>query len=360
MLTTIGSKERLIEMMNRVNKTKINENIFGSWNKSGNIADVAFSELINGNIKVDKTNTQEGDNESFVEITGSDDAGNIIDFRFKVTGSEGEQDGVYNIDSASIMQIDIKGRGFSYELPGGTNTIVDLNNNRAQEIFDVVSNYVNFESKEPEIDEEYVQAIKKIDSYPYGGEPRTMQTGASYADEKPVNSKIRVKSPELEKYVYEETALDVDNITDKYFEKSNSNDKADAIRTAKKLVDRELNELGLSQADLSSEKYSDLIKKSATQIFGQILSTMNEGESYPKQIGSKFKAKSHYPKKKKKPQTIVHISEDNCNDGTGETVDTTWKEMDGMSMGPDSINNKLNNPDQEMTNILLGFSQKDV
>lgn len=59
-----------------------------------------------------------------------------------------------------------------------------------------------FDEEEKQIEETPID--KKENSDPYGGSNDTFQNGMGYGDEKPINSKLRAKSPELEKFVKEE------------------------------------------------------------------------------------------------------------------------------------------------------------
>ena len=51
-----------------------------------------------------------------------------------------------------------------------------------------------------------IDAIKK-ESNPFGGGSEKLQTGKGYADEKPTNDSVRVKSPELDKFVQEDVTI---------------------------------------------------------------------------------------------------------------------------------------------------------
>lgn len=204
-----GSKERLFEMMGRVNKININENIneFGGQSLNQmNVLNLAFGELVGKKLNIEQAKTYAGDNESFVELMAIDKQGNNITFTFKVSAFEGDQDGVYDINNAIMT---------SFTFDGTSGDVVELdekglsqfNMKHKNEIVGVVSDYADFEKDVPEIDEAYLDAIKKIDSYPFGGTPRTMQTGQAYGDEKPTNSNVRVKAPELNKFVDEEVTI---------------------------------------------------------------------------------------------------------------------------------------------------------
>ena len=80
-------------------------------------------------------------------------------------------------------------------------------------MFDVVEKYVDVESSVPQQDNtELEEAVKLIDaikkdSYPFGGGNDRLQTGKNYADEKPTNDSVRVKSPELDKFVQEDVNI---------------------------------------------------------------------------------------------------------------------------------------------------------
>lgn len=74
--------------------------------------------------------------------------------------------------------------------------------------------------------EPLVKIPKKQDSQPYGGSKHKYQDGMGYGDEKPVNPELRVKSPELEKFVKErsesEKGLEGEDLLKKNFSHLNS------------------------------------------------------------------------------------------------------------------------------------------
>lgn len=204
-----GSKERLFEMMGRVNKININENINEIGGQSLNpinVLNVAFNQLVGKKLNIQQSKTYVGDNESFVELMGIDGEGNNVTFTFKVAGTEGDQDGVYNVNNALLTS-------FSFDSASGDvieleeNSLNQFNMQHKNEIIGIVSDYVDFDENVPEIDESYLDAIKKIDSYPFGGTPRTMQSSQAYGDKKPTNSNVRVNAPVLDKFVDEEVTI---------------------------------------------------------------------------------------------------------------------------------------------------------
>ena len=200
--TPIGSKDRLFEMFENVNKIKLNEDM-NSILENNTVLEMSFDKLNSGNLNVKNKNTQTNDNETFVELDCTDERNNVIKFIFKLTAREGDQEGVFGIDSVTMTN-------FKYQdVSGGGNIEVDenglkqFNAERSEDLFGIVSDYADFDTQEPEIDETYMEVIKKIDSYPFGGTPRTMQTSKAYADEKSTNPKLRVNAPELERVVDE-------------------------------------------------------------------------------------------------------------------------------------------------------------
>ena len=201
--TPIGSKTRLFEMMQNVNKVKLNENAYDVGTQN-NILETEFNKLIQGQLKVKQSNTQTNGDKTFVELDCNDENNNNVKFRFELSSSEGDQEGIFNVNAATMSN-------FTFiDASGGNNIeIIDdglreFNAEHSDDILNVASDNADFETKEPEIDEAFLEAAKKIDSYPFGGTPRTMQTSRSYADQKPTNPKLRVKAPELEKIVDEE------------------------------------------------------------------------------------------------------------------------------------------------------------
>jgi hypothetical protein len=202
-LTQVGSKERFLEMYQRVNKIQLNEEIVQN-NNSNSVLENAFQELKNNQLNIQHTNNQVSGDESFVEIIGTDKGGNNVNFKFKVTSSQSEQDGVFNVDSAQLDGFTFNTKGGGQTIEMDVNALKQFNAQHGQELVDIVSEFVDVESEQPEVDELYEEAIKKIDSYPFGAKNREgMQILKAYADEKPTNPEVRVNSPELEKYVSE-------------------------------------------------------------------------------------------------------------------------------------------------------------
>jgi len=473
-LTQVGSKDRFFEMFQGVNKMKLNEDITNASTENDNLAKNAFDELVNGTLKIQKTNSQSNDNESFIEIVGVDDAGNVVTFNFKVTSSQGDQEGVLSVDSATLIQFKIKSERFDAEIPESDNTIKQLNAERSQEMIDVVSEYVDDNSGAPEAEDSlYEDAVKLIDKIPYKKGTEDMQTNKAYFDQKPTNPEVRVQSDELQKFVneiqdYEEDSLamphdygdvEIKDIEDDDYTQepdvepedmnqpeeiltpeqkqlilqayenlvaknnnaptmpeitaeANRLEKLNAPPAPPEKIDPENrmaagkkrvypkaaepflegndfsqiapeniltrgfanllspevknliigkaiealdNHLGVKKFQMPKENYVKMIKELAMSIYHRGQMDMNEEEEkndYPDQMGKKFKTKSHYPKKKRKPQTVVKLGEsEELKPGENSELTDTPKpviepDFDKMGMGIGSdMSGEVNNFD---------------
>jgi hypothetical protein len=200
----IGSKERLFEMFQNVNKININEGFYGDDENQNNselvIIENAFNNLAQGKFNLTRNNTQSQGDETFTELIGNDAEGNQITFRFKTMSSENDQDGVFSLNDAVLIGF----KSNNLDLSEGSDILNQFNEKYSSEIVSVISQYVDISTEEPELDEaiKLIDAIKQ-DSYPFGGGTDKMQTGKAYGDEKPTNPKVRVKAPELDKFVQE-------------------------------------------------------------------------------------------------------------------------------------------------------------
>jgi len=208
----IGSKERFVEMFQGVNKMKLNEDFTILAKETGNLAEAAFDELVQGKLEIEQTNSQASGDINYVEIVGVDSAGNIATFKFSAQSTQGEQDGVSIVNTAKIISFNVKGNGFSVDMPETEKSIIKLNAEREKDIVDVVSEYTTTDDNIP--DEVFEEAVKFIDKVPYKKGTEQMQTNKAYADQKPTNKNLRVNSPELEKYLSEMDVSDFDDEED--------------------------------------------------------------------------------------------------------------------------------------------------
>jgi hypothetical protein len=325
--TPIGSKERFAEMMERVNKIKLNEDFMNNpevqnTTDSG-LLENAFNLLETNQLKIKQSNTQTTGANTFLELIGSTPQGVDMVFRFKIETSEGDQDGVISVNDAELSSL----ISSDVNIPEGAIALQQFNAQHKAEMIDVVSEYADISASEPELDEEYQKAVEKIESYPFTSKPRTMVTPAQDLDQKPTNPALRVKAPELNKFPVSENNVvtdnpDTANLGQNYYDKASNTTKVLAIENAIKFVDKMLAEKGMSSQMMQPEKYKEMIKHVAMIMFTDKLSLQNEGKKkkkesgeYPDQIGSHFKPKSDYPVEKKKPTKVVQIDElDNMED----------------------------------------------
>ena len=200
-----GSKDRLMEMFQNINKVNLNENILDAATRSGNLVKDAFNELKNNQMKIENTETLVEGDDSFIEVTATQE-GNTYTFKFKVVGNEGDQDNVYSVTDAKIIKFNAELTNptrASIEAEEGVNTVDKLNNEQKSDIIEFVSQFVDFEDQNIP-DELYEDAVKLIDKVPYKVGSEQMVKHQEYADEKPTNSKVRVDAEELKKFVKED------------------------------------------------------------------------------------------------------------------------------------------------------------
>jgi hypothetical protein len=212
----VGSKGRFLEIFQGVNKVRLTEGLFeaGSPNLNPeNVLNISFNQLKNNQLKIEHSSTQASGDESYIELMCTDKQGNNITFTFLVTSREGDQEGVFSMNNVLLYS-------FTYDSADGEGTVElakdalkNFNAQHANEMLDVVEKYVDVESSIPQGDNadleeavKLIDAIKK-DSYPFGGGSEELQTGKGYADEKPTNDTVRVKSPELDKFVQEDVTI---------------------------------------------------------------------------------------------------------------------------------------------------------
>ena len=413
-LNSIGSKERFVEIFQGVNKgIKLNE-AFGQGLNPNSVLEDSFNQLKTGNLKIEHSNTQSSGNENYVELICLDRQNNNITFTFRVVTTQGDQDGVFNVESATLTQ-------FGFDDADGENTVnmdegalKQFNAAHASEISSIADEYVDVEEPvDIDMDEQYRTAIERIDAVPYAKGTETMVKHSEYADEKPTNPDLRAgdafnkfvkeemddmfnpediesgfqqhDSPESDEplvdpdtiqpsqeEVPEETKRIILQAYDNLVERAKQQRKFDYSPTQLEVEDEILRITGkkvvkektrvfpkeaepwleeeiavddIAQKTLTPEKKAEYIQKAkdfiegslgaqmfygmmpeernkliaeyANRIFmaemaaGNYGVSMNEEESsdYPDPIGKKFKPKSSYPKKKKKPQSVTRIDE---------------------------------------------------
>ena len=406
----VGSKERLVEIFQKVNKVKLNENLLemgGVGLNPENVLNMAFNQLKNKRLNVEHSNTQANGAESFVELMCVDNQGNNITFTFKTTSSEGDQDGVFNVGSVILSTFSFDSADGEESVELAEDGLKRFNQQHANEMFDVIQDYLDVEpqgAESAETSNELAEAIKLIDaikkdSSPYGGGFDKMQTGKNYGDKKPTNDAVRVKSPELDKFVQEGSLEEFDKPAMKLIQQGPGGSTAGGVKQLDEMnkpiagmtlggvienddenafddddqevtldnlegepegdenqpevpeevpgIDDELPVDTEPAPEVSQEKkekiyqaYDNIVKRqrnpnyspTTAEIMAELdkmagvvkprntrtvskeaipyLAEEEEKNAYPDPMGKKFKPKSRYPKKKKKPQSVVKISED--------------------------------------------------
>jgi len=432
----IGSKERFVEMFQKINKLQLNEVATNVVQTGTQLIEKAFAELSNKEANVSQTNTQTAGDDNFVEIVTNDKEGNTITFTFKVSSNEADQDGVFDVGNAKLSGFKIQSELLNVDMPENMQAVQEFNQNHSGEIMDVISQYANFETNTSSVEDEvYEEAIKLIDKVPYNKPTDTMQTSKAYGDQKPTNPNVRVQSNELSKYLEEmqdftdddytqdspeedplalppeygigdlpqntddDGSIGVDpytqtNIDDEplpqvspqkaaiitqaydalvnagnpsptieqvqaYLNPSQSSvnktrtipkgaeafyegesmvntsnvDKRNYITQADDILTKRL---GAQKLNMPKQEYALMVKDLATKIYHIGIRGMNEEQeknNYPDPIGKKFKPKNQMPKKKRKPQSSVKLSEDNGNQVQGGKAD----EKDPIDFNPQQI-----------------------
>ena len=208
----VGSKDRFVEIFQNVNKIKLNEDLgFNAMDAKTALAR-GFQALKNGQLSIqgggsNNTTIQMTDDNSTVQIVGEDSNKNQYTFVFKLEFNEGDQEGVFNIQSVKIEHFTYTNANGNETLDLDESALKNFNTQYTNELFDIIEKYVDVKSSVPQQQdaEQFNEAVRIIDSIPFGKDSYDkMQTGKNYGDKKPTNDTVRVKSPELDKFVQED------------------------------------------------------------------------------------------------------------------------------------------------------------
>lgn len=154
------SRKKLFEMMNKVNKTTLNENI------ENDILNNYYQELLNNTLNIENTSTRLEDNITYVTLNASEEDSNI-EFVFKVIVSDDAQSDVFEVDSVELKsfksQSPTEGDIDLYD-----DMLSDFNKQHNSGMFDLISKYVDVESEienDDETEEDiYESAINIIEN----------------------------------------------------------------------------------------------------------------------------------------------------------------------------------------------------
>lgn len=261
---SIGSKKRLIEMFENVNKISLNENT-----EKINPIIFGFEQLKNNTLNIEKTQTRVDDDETYVVINANDSDGNKYMFVFMVRVDDMPQNNVYDVDSVSLTDFNYNGNGVSDD------KITDFNNQYGSIIYDVISEYMDVDDDSLISDDEVLNEIgKNVD--------KVLVENVVSRDDNLVNKTLNRYGSEL--------------TTEK---------KEELIRKAILLL---FEKNMIKPQEFGTPKFINLVKNVAGKIYEDYLKSMNEDE-YPSKLGKEFKTSSKYPKAKKERPKKVKISE---------------------------------------------------
>jgi hypothetical protein len=135
---------RLYEMMEKINKVKINEEL----TEKIKLLDFAIKTLISGGLKPEKngmnsTILQSLDDGSFVVIDGTDRNNNEYLFRFKIDG-EDDGDGVYSVTDVDLIEFNFSKpqSDFNVEYLDGGEELDNFNSEHGAELYDTLNEYI--------------------------------------------------------------------------------------------------------------------------------------------------------------------------------------------------------------------------
>lgn len=154
------SRRKLFEMMNKVNKTTLNENI------ENDTLNNYYSELLNNMLNIKNTSTRLEDNITYVTLNASEEDNNV-EFVFKVVVSDDAQSDVFEVSSVELKsfksQSPTEGDIDLYD-----DMLSDFNKQHSSGMFDLISKYVDVESEienDDETEEDiYESAINIIEN----------------------------------------------------------------------------------------------------------------------------------------------------------------------------------------------------
>ena len=295
----VGSKQRLFEMMNRVNKIKLNEEV-----NTDQAVISAFDQLKNGALEKvnggnNETTVQSNDNITNVMIKGVDNQKNQYDFQFAISYDEGGEDGTYNINGTELVHFTFKKPDGSMAYDMDKNSLQSFNRQYSSEMFDVVDKYFEVEDTTPAPEPVEENEIKSVmdKSYPFGSPKTDIQKSKNYGDTEPVNPALRVKSKELDKFVESEDKSSsgaASSIFKNMMKGSHDDGTKKKRKTPEKKVDEEVTPNG---GQNSGGAATNILKKSIEQPNKSNGENTRDYEKYPKSHGEKMQDYGNFPTK---------------------------------------------------------------
>lgn len=138
-----GSKERLVEMFQNVNKIKLSEDFGVEPQSTYDLVNNVLNGLKNGEINTQKTNTVTSDGENLVQLICTDANENQINLTFTVNLTSGEQDNnIFNINNVELTKFNFNPSDESQPFNANGNDLARANSEHAEEFIDLVKDYV--------------------------------------------------------------------------------------------------------------------------------------------------------------------------------------------------------------------------
>ncbi len=217
-----GSKDRLFEMFQKVNKIKLTED-----NIKTNILDSAFNDLINNKLNIKQTNNQINGDENLITIVCTDNKGNDIVFKFRLIGLEMGQDDVYTVDKAELIEFNFKSETYELNIPEGNLILNEFNGKYGNNIVNIVADYVDFEKNIVDTLDETIKELEQtsnvVDDYLNDDD---IDDNDDFVDDEYTNDELNKKDDDMfelpQEYNLDDIELDdednEDNITIDNFE----------------------------------------------------------------------------------------------------------------------------------------------
>jgi len=217
-----GSKDRLFEMFQKVNKIKLTED-----NIKTNILDSAFNDLINNKLNIKQTINQINGDENLITIVCTDNKGNDIVFKFRLIGLEMGQDDVYTVDKAELIEFNFKSETYELNIPEGNLILNEFNGKYGNNIVNIVADYVDFEKNIVDTLDETIKELEQtsnvVDDYLNDDD---IDDNDDFVDDEYTNDELNKKDDDMfelpQEYNLDDIELDdednEDNITIDNFE----------------------------------------------------------------------------------------------------------------------------------------------
>jgi len=161
-----GTKERLFEMMNGVNKIKLNESVAPDYVVINNI----IEQIKSGKLKVNNVTNNLNGNITELSLACSDNSNHFTAYlTFEITFNQGDDAdaGVYDITDVKLVGFETVMNSHNYVKTFDDNTINQFNLSYGENLVDFVENYLDVDTdNETEnitgIDEETATLVDSI------------------------------------------------------------------------------------------------------------------------------------------------------------------------------------------------------